>query len=144
MDSIVGFLGLAVGIAGLVIAWFQYQSRLRLEHFTKASWKGMAGNIAKIQQSTEWAATNMRDAHNSAIRLPDSELKIELLGFISRGFGDATATDRLVTNLFNDVLNLQEAQFKTRIVTHPERDELKLYKMERDQRGTSGNENGAS
>lgn len=104
-----------------------------MERFTKGTLRGMAGNIAKIQQSTAWARTNLRDACNTASQLPESELKVALIKFISNGIGDATATDRLMINLFNDVLNMQQAQFDTRIVTHPERDDLELYKKEQSQ-----------
>ena len=93
----------------------------------------MAGNIAKIQQSTAWATNNIRDSHNTAAQLPETELKLPLLRFISNGLGDATAIDRLIINLFNDVLIMQQAQFNTRIVTHPERDFLDLYKKEQAQ-----------
>ena len=93
----------------------------------------MAGNIAKIQQSSEWAATNLRDARNTAVLLPESDLKPPLIKFITNGVGDATALDRLIINLFNDVLNMQQAQFNTRIITHPEKQELKLCQKEKAQ-----------
>lgn len=133
MDSIIGIVGLIVGIAGLIIAWYQYNDKRKLEQFSKTILRGMAGNIAKIQQSTAWARTNLRDASNTAAQLPESDLKVVLLRFISNGVGDATATDRLMVNLFNDVLNMQQAQFNTRIVTHPERDDLELYNKEQSQ-----------
>jgi hypothetical protein len=137
MDSVIGILGLLFGIAGVIIAWYQYNDKLKLEQFSKATLRGMAGNIAKIQQSTEWAATNLRDASNTAIQLPDSDLKLPLLKFISNGIGDATATDRLVINLFNDVLNMQQAQFNTRLSTHPEKEYLNLCKKEKAQQATA-------
>src|SRR6266581_8588819 len=118
MDSIVGISGLIIGVAGLIIAGYQYEGKRKLEQFSKATLRGMAGNIAKIQQSTACASTNLKDAHNTATQLSESDLKQPLLKFISNGVGDATATDRLVINLFNDVLNMQQAQFNTRIVTH--------------------------
>jgi hypothetical protein len=133
MDSFIGFLGLIVGVVGLIIAIYEYRNRLKVEQFSKATLRGMAGNIAKIQQSTAWASTNLRDAHNTAAQLPESTLKIPLLKFISNGLADATATDRLVINLCNDVLNMQLAQFNTRKITHPERDVLELYKKEQAQ-----------
>jgi hypothetical protein len=132
-DLAIGIAGLIVGVIGLIVAWYQYNGKRKLALFSKTTLRGMAGNIAKIQQSTAWARTNTRDAHNTAALLPDSELKITLLKFLSNGMGDATATDRLVTNLFNDALTMQESQFKTRIVKHPERDILNLYIMEQAQ-----------
>jgi hypothetical protein len=132
-EIILGYGGLAVGIASLIIAWYQYRHKLKIEQFSKATLRGMAGDIAKIQQSAAWAKTNLKDALNTASQFPDSDLKPPLLKFISNGIGDATATDRLTVNLFNEVLIMQEAQFKTRIVTHPEREELELYKKEKTQ-----------
>jgi hypothetical protein len=138
MDSIVGILGLSVGIACLIIAWYQYKDKRKLEQFSKATLRGMAGNIAKIQQSSEWAAANFRYAQNTAIELKDSEQKSPLLQYISNGIGDAVATDRLVINLFNDVLNMQQAQFNTRIITHPEKEDLKFYNKEKEQQLKGG------
>lgn len=133
MDTVIGIGGLIVGVIGLIVAWFQYDGKKKLEQFSKTTLQGMAGNIAKIQQSTAWAKTNARDAHNTTALLPDSDLKVTLLKFLLNGMGDATATDRLVTNLFNDALTMQESQFKTRIVKHPERDMFDLYKKEQAQ-----------
>jgi len=52
----------AVSVLGYGI--FEHYKRQKLEQFSKATLQGMAGNIAKIQQSTAWASTNLRDAHN--------------------------------------------------------------------------------
>jgi len=133
MDFFLAVLGVLIGIAGLLIAWFQYNDKLRLERFSKATLQGMAGDIAKIHQSASWARANLRDAHNTAIQLAESELKQPLLTFISNGLGDASAADQLLVNLFNSVLNIQKGEFDTRIVTHPERNELYLYNKEQAQ-----------
>ena len=53
MDTFLGIAGLLVGIAGLIIAWFQYEGKRKLTHAFQSALKGMTGNIAKIQQSTK-------------------------------------------------------------------------------------------
>ena len=71
------------------------------------------------------------NAHIIMIRITESEHKPALIKFLTDGYGDAYATDRSIVNLFNGVLTMQEAQFDTRTIKHPERDELELYKKEK-------------
>ena len=134
ISLIVGIAGLVVGVVSLFYAGSQYKDRRRLEQFVKVSLRQTAGNIAKIHQSSSWAVANSRDARDVAVQLPESELKPKLLKFMCDGIGDVYATDRSLTNLYNDVLNMQEAQFGTRDVTHPQRDELEIYKKEQAQK----------
>ena len=60
MDTFLGIAGLLVGIAGLIIAWFQYEGKRKLTHAFQSALKGMTGNIAKIQQSTNRKAFSVR------------------------------------------------------------------------------------
>jgi hypothetical protein len=133
MDSIIGILGIAVGIAGLLIAYLQFDGKKKLERFSKATLQGMAGDIAKIHRSSTNTVLNLRDALNTAVLLPETDHKPALLKFLTDGYGDAYATDRSIVNLFNGVITMQEAQFDTRIIKHPERNELDLYKKEQAQ-----------
>lgn len=90
----------------------------------------MGGNICKIQQSTRWAFENFRNIQKLAVMLPDSEIKSELVILISNGQGDASASDRMLINLLNELLTVQEAQFQTREIKHTEKHELEMVMKE--------------
>ena len=62
--------------------------------------------------------------------LPDSEIKSELVILISNGQGDASASDRMLINLLNELLTVQEAQFQTREIKHTEKHELEMVMKE--------------
>lgn len=118
-------------IVGLVTAYWQYSEKRKIKRYTKTTLQRLAGNAAKIQQSTDWAYNNCRDAINGIAELPESPLKPELIRFIANAEGDAKAADRLIINLFNEILSDQEAQFGSREIKHPEEDELLLVTKEK-------------
>ena len=117
-------------LIGLAIAYYQFNEKKKLERFTKSSLQGIAGNLAKIQQSTEWADSNFRATQSEAVKLPDSDIKRKITLYVHNGQGDVVASDRMVVNLFNDILTLQEGQFGTRIINHPDGTDLALIKKE--------------
>ncbi|HEY4877238.1 MAG TPA: hypothetical protein VIH86_16795 [Puia sp.] len=88
----------------------------------------MAGDVAKLQQSTEWAANNLARARDLIPQVPEFEHKGDLLKYITNGLGDAIAVDRLVITLFSNLLTFQESQFGTRDLKHPQKKELQLWK----------------
>jgi hypothetical protein len=115
--------GIATFIA-MGIAVNEFIKRRKLEQFTNSSLRGIAGNLAKIKQSTAWAFNNFRVAQSEAVKLTNSENKNELLIKIADGQGDAASADRMIVNLLNEILTLQEGQFGTREITHPEKNVL--------------------
>lgn len=121
--------GLA-SILGFAFACYQYHEKNKLEIFTKSVIQGIGGNICKIQQSTRWAFENFRNTQKLIVQLPESELKDKLVVMVSDGQGDASASDRMLINLLNELLTVQEAQFGTRVISHTEKDELELANKE--------------
>ena len=111
----------AFTVLGFGFAIFEYFQRKRLEQFTKSTLHGIAGNLAKIHQSTGWADNHFRQIQREAVELAESEGKKKIIIGVSDGQGDSTSADRMVINLFNELLSYQEAQFGTREITHPER-----------------------
>lgn len=120
----------AASILGLAFACYQYNEKTKLELFTKSVLQGIGGNICKIQQSTRWAFDNFRNIQKLAVNLPESELKSNLILLITDGQGDASASDRMLINLLNELLTVQEAQFRTREIKHTEKHELEMVMKE--------------
>ena len=117
-------------IASFVYALYQISEKKKLKLFAISVLQGSAGNICKVQQSTEWALNNFREVQKLTVELEDSEIKKEIIKKVSDGQADAAAADRLAINLFGDFMTMQEAQFNTREIKHPEKNELNLWKKE--------------
>jgi hypothetical protein len=117
-------------ILGFSFALYEYFKRKKLEQFTLNSLQGLAGNLAKVAQSTEWASANFTAVQNDAINLPDSEIKKSIIMKATLGTGDTFSADRMVKNLFNELLTLQESQFGTRLIKHQEAENFSVYKKE--------------
>jgi hypothetical protein len=118
-------------ILGFAFACYQYHEKNKLKLFTKSVIQGIGGNICKIQQSTRWAFQNFRNAQKLLVKLPDSELKQNLVLIVADGQGDASASDRMLINLLNELLTVQEAQFGSRDISHTEKNELELANKEK-------------
>ena len=130
MDTVLGVLGLLVGVAGLIIAYFQYRRSNKLATALKAITSSYPGDVAKVEQSCVWAWSNVRNALQQAGQIPDCDQKQELLRFINLATGDSAAAARMCSILFSQLLTFQEAPFGTRIITHPEQDVLDLCRNE--------------
>lgn len=122
---VISLIGIVIGI---LIAVWQTKEKQKLQKFTLTNFQGITGNIAKIQQSTNWAMNNFRNARAIAVQLPDSDMKAQLITKICDGLGDAVAADRMVINLFNQVITAQNAQFDNSEVSHPDKKDLNLIK----------------
>jgi ABC-type amino acid transport substrate-binding protein len=134
MDNLLNLgFGLITTISFL-FAIYQFKEKKKLRKFTISVLTGTAGNLCKVQQSTEWAFANYREAQKLAVELKDSEIKKELIKKLSDGQGDAASADRLVINLFQQFMTLQDAQFDMKDISHPEKKELVLWKKEIDSR----------
>lgn len=111
----------AITVLAFAFAIYEYFQRKKLEQFTKSTLQAVAGNLAKVQQSTGWADANFQGIQRDVINLSESETKSKIIIGVTNGRGDAAGADRMVVNLFNELLTFQEAQFGTREITHPER-----------------------
>jgi ABC-type amino acid transport substrate-binding protein len=129
-NIIVGLITLASFIFGL----YQANEKRKLKQFTISVLKGTAGNLCKVQQSTEWAFNNFKEVQKLAVELGDTEIKKELIKKISDGQADAAAADRLVINLFEQFMTKQESQFDSKDISHPEKNELRLWLKELESR----------
>lgn len=117
-------------ILGFAFGIYQYRKSVKLKDITLSLLQNAAGNICKSQQSTEYAFWNFKNIQKNAIELNDSDYKKEISKLASDGQGDAASADRLLINLFNEFLSLQELQLGERDIKHPEKNELKLWEKE--------------
>lgn len=122
--------GTLLGAAGLVFGFFESYRATKVRQVLKTITKTYPGDVAKIYQSAYWAWSNVNKALEILGTLTEGERRQELLNLVSNAKADTAATERMLTNLFNQLLASQDAQFKIREVTHPDRKGLVLCKRE--------------
>lgn len=129
--TIVGTItGTILGAAGLAFGIFESFRARRLKDAIKILSKTYPGDVAKIYQSAYWAWSNANKAVDLLGKLPESESKQEILTIVSNAKADSAAAERMCTIVFNQLLSLQEVQFGTRKMTHPDMKGLVLCKNE--------------
>jgi len=132
-------LEILLAFGGLCFGIYERFERRKIERVLKTITKTFPGDIAKIYESCRWGWTNVRDAHKEALKVPESEEKHKVLTFVSNAIGDTAASERMCTNLFNQILGFQEAQFGTRDIAHPHQRTLALFQAEMEK--TMANQN---
>lgn len=129
-NIIIGF----ITIASLVFGFYQANEKRKLKRFTISVLQGTAGNLCKVQQSTEWAFNNFREVKKLAVELANNDIKKELIKKVSDGQADAAAADRLLIDLFEQFMTIQESRFDSKDISHPEKKELNLWLKELESR----------
>ena len=109
----------ALGVAGLVHAYLRNRAKASLEKLIKAELRGLAGNVENIRVNPGWADNHLGDIHTAAMALETSDLKERILIAAHKGARDATAAERMLGNLLNELLSLQQGLFETKAITHP-------------------------
>jgi len=115
-----------VATAALCYGIFEHIERQKLADVLKAFTQAAPGDVAKIEESCKWAWVSARDALIEAAKVPDSQEKKDLLRLINQASSHAEASQKMCVPLFNQLLTLQQAQFKTRAIVHPHKDILEL------------------
>jgi hypothetical protein len=123
-------VGTVLGAAGLGFGIFESYRARRLKDAIKILSKTYPGDVAKIYQSAYWAWANANKAVDLLGKLPESDSKQEILTIVSNAKADSAAAERMCTIVFNQLLSLQEVQFGTREMTHPDKKGLVLCKNE--------------
>ena len=118
METILGYLGVALGIAGIVYAYSTNREKARLENLVKAELRGLAGNIRSIRCNPGWADQHFSSIQERALKLERNEDVEQILKHTQQGARDATAAERLIGNLLTQVVTFQEGMFGTRIIDH--------------------------
>ena len=128
MLNIINYVAIGLTILGSIFGIVQFIKSKKLKRITLSMLQTAAGDLCKIQQSTEWTFNNIRTIQNLAVNLSDSELKKQIIRTTSDGQGDGASADRLVITLFSHIMILQESQFNKKEIIHPEKNELPLWK----------------
>jgi len=128
--EIATYAGLFLTSIGSIYGIFQYHKNKRLKKFTLSALQSAAGDLCKIQQSTEWTFNNMRQILQLALNLSDSNLKKQIIEKTCDGQGDAASADRMTITLFSHLISMQETQFNLKEIIHPEKDELPLWRKQ--------------
>ena len=89
-----------------------------MERLIHSKLKGIAGNIFASDRSASLADRHYRSCRDNALKLADSDEKNEILKHAHDGARDAEAASRMLENLLNEVLSLQDGLFKTRDKIH--------------------------
>jgi len=124
MDTLFSLLSICIGIAGIVYALMVNREKAKLENLVRSKLRGLAGNICKIRQSTTWGYWHFCKIQELVLNLSESEEKKAILKETQLGHGDIAASDRMLSNLLNEVLITQEGLFNTKEIHHPEEKEL--------------------
>jgi hypothetical protein len=132
MDShtILQLVEIVFAVTALAYGFFEHYKRQKMEKVLKTITRTYPGDVAKVEQSCKFAWKNVRYAHEQALKLPESQERNSVLNFLMLANGDTSAGQRLCVNLFSQLLSFQEAQFNTRIISHPEKETLDLVLLE--------------
>jgi len=80
----------------------------------------IAGNIVHIEENPGWADRHFANIRDAALQLQDSNEKAEIIKSAQEGSRDAVAAQRMLVDLLNVVLGLQEGLFDTKDIRRPE------------------------
>ncbi len=128
MEMFLETVSICIGIAGVIYACIVERQKAKLEDLIRENLQGMAGNICKIIESSEFAWNNFRyvfDIINA--QAPESTDKSKSLKYLQLGHGDITAAHRMMINLLNQVLVTQSGLFGKQIINHPQKNVRCLF-----------------
>ena len=116
---IISIIGTSITAGSFVYAIKTRREKKALERLIHGKLKGIAGNIVASEKSATLADNNFRRCRDEALKLVKSTLKNEILKHAHNGARDAESASRMLENLLNEVLSLQDGLFKTRDIVHP-------------------------
>ncbi len=135
VEMLLTIVGTVIGIAGLIYALMTTREKAKLEKLIKAELRGLAGNIDWIKTNAGWAGSHFRDIQKHCLNLDRNEHVNKILEHAHLGGDDSMSAERMMQNLFNNVLILQQGMFGTRIVIH--HGEYEKYDPSKGQRNAS-------
>ncbi len=124
INLLLAVIGIVIGIASLVYAVMTNRDKARLEKLVQAELRGLAGNIDEIRANPKWAYEHFKTIQAYALKLEERSDSVNRIHEAALyGTGDALATERLLGNLLNQVLTLQDGLFGTKVIEHCDRSE---------------------
>ncbi|MDD2903537.1 MAG: hypothetical protein PHU44_14020 [Syntrophales bacterium] len=125
ISVLVGILGIILGIYSIKHAKRVSLEKKTIENIVQNGLGGLAGNILKIKQSTNTAYIQLGRIQELVLKLSHSKEINRILKEIQIGHGAASASNSMLMNLLNEVLNTQYGLFNKKEIYHPEERELK-------------------
>jgi hypothetical protein len=122
-ELVVGILGLVVAVASLVYAKRVRHEKEEREKLVQVMLATIAGNIVHIRESPGWADRHFAHIRDQALQLQDSDQKAEIIRSAQDGSRDAVAAQRMLSDLLNVAIGLQQGLFDTESIRHPEKRE---------------------
>ena len=116
--AVIAVIGTIASVVSVVYAIMTNREKARLEKLIQAELRGFAGNIDQICGSPGWANRHFEAIQEHALKLERNQDVHEILRNAQQGVGDSVAAERMIRNLLNQVLTLQEGMFGTRDRTH--------------------------
>lgn len=116
---IISIIGTIITVGSLVWSFKTSKEKKTLERLIHGKLKGIAGNIVASDKSATLADIHFRKCRNEALKLDESIEKNEIIKHSHDGARDAESASRMLENLLNEVLSLQDGLFKTREIAHP-------------------------
>ena len=116
---IISIIGTIITAGSFVYAFKTNREKKALERLIRGTLKGIAGNIVASEKSATLADRHFNSCRDEALKLDESISKKEILKHLHDGARDAESASRMLENLLNEVLSLQDGLFKTRDIVHP-------------------------
>lgn len=88
---ILTFIGLAVGIVGIVIGWLADRKRANIEGYVQASVEAISKSLVRIKQRAEWAKTHFDKMTPDILDIPDKAKREDAIKRAKYGRADVTA-----------------------------------------------------
>ena len=118
MEIILSIVSVALGAGGLVYAWMTNREKANLERLMRSQLRGLAGNVVNTRKNPGWADCHFRNIQDTALRLDRNDHLNHILEEAQTGARDATAAERMLQNLLNELLSLQDGLFGTKLIEH--------------------------
>jgi hypothetical protein len=117
---IISIFGAIITTASLVYAIKTNREKTKFENLVRDKLAGIAGNVWKAKQSSEWSDKNFTRARDEVQKLPESMEKMKILEHIHNGARDSVASARMLSNLLGEVVSMQKGMFGTETIAHPD------------------------
>jgi hypothetical protein len=126
LEILLSALGVIITTGSLVYAIKTAKEKKERDRLVREKLAGIAGNIAFIRKSAQFADTHFSKISNYAQEMDRSDDVKGIVGESHKGARDAVAATRMLANLLGDVLALQRGLFETEDIRHPDRDTMSV------------------
>lgn len=116
--GIVTVIGTVLGSASLVYAHRTNKEKQLRDRQVQKTLAGLAGDIQRVQTNPLWADQHFVAIRDLALQAPQNAQVQDIIRHAFDGARDATAAERMLGNLLNDVLTVQRGLFGSEEIWH--------------------------